>query len=166
MFSNYLHYPKVIAVLGVGIRDGWGRCMVSRILCLSFFWDCFTYILYTGKDCSMMLNQKQEAWEPHCSPDKISNSLSYVMIVHVPASWFQKSIKFPPVWAIFCKSLQPLHSNMHCDKFGWNWPSGSEEYVQMSSRWWCSGRAFASHEGDWGWYVKEPSLLNGHECRA
>ena len=55
---------------------------------------------------------------------------------------------------------------MHCDKFSWNWPSGSEEYVQMSSMWWCCGRKFSSHAGDRGWHVKEPSLLNGHECRA
>ena len=29
----------------------------------------------------------------------------------------------PFIWT----NLNPLHPRMHCDKFGWNWPSGSEE---------------------------------------
>ena len=32
---------------------------------------------------------------------------------------------------LICRNLNPLHSNLLCAKFGWNWPSGSRENEKM-----------------------------------
>ena len=42
-------------------------------------------------------------------------------------SHFRNYLPLEKGGAIIWRNLNPLHPKMHCAKFGWNWPSGSEE---------------------------------------
>ena len=43
--------------------------------------------------------------------------------------------------ALICKTFSPLHPRMLCTKFGWNWPSGSqEEEKNVISLWKTDGQ--------------------------
>ena len=43
-------------------------------------------------------------------------------------------------WFFIWRNLNPLHQRMLCAKFGWNWPSGSGEEVEivksLRQQWW------------------------------
>ena len=104
----------------------------------------YNYYFPYGKNITL----EQEAHGPHRSPEKTVqiNKQAYIIplikrLVEIGSVVLKKnflisSMHFryfiiispwkragPFIWT----KLNPLHSRMHCDKFGWNWPSGSGE---------------------------------------
>ena len=41
--------------------------------------------------------------------------------------YFCNNLPLEMGWVLYLNNLNPLHPRMHCDKFGWKWPSGSGE---------------------------------------
>ena len=68
-------------------------------------------------------------WPSGSGEEDFLNSSMYFLYFVIVSPWGK-------TWPFIWSNLNPLHPRILCAKFGWNWPSGSEEEENVKSLQW------------------------------
>ena len=123
--TSYLVVASLLAISDVVIPCWWSKLHKSFLLVR----------VYQSSQINTVINteiKKQEAHGPHHPPEKIIQINKHICLKPT-LIWKVENyhLLFYNQMVLICKTLSSFHLRMLYAKFGWNWPNGSLDFVNV-----------------------------------